>query len=104
MAKSADEVTGDLTADMAALRQDIARLTETVSGLLQHRTQAASMAASDAVEGAKEALAGSAAFVQDRARAASGEIEASIGRHPLTAVMISFAIGMALGMISRSRG
>ena len=40
----------------------------------------------------------------NRARSASGEIEASIERNPLTAVLIAFGVGMWLGMMSRSRG
>jgi len=104
MAKSAEDISGDLTTDLSAIRQDIARLAETVSGLVQGQTQAAGTAASAAVGDAKEALSNTASYVQDRARAATGEIEANISRNPLTAVMVSFAIGMALGMISRTRG
>ncbi len=41
MTSDTEGATGDLAADLAALRQDVARLAETISGLVQHQTQAA---------------------------------------------------------------
>ena len=69
----------DFAADLAALRQDVAHLTETLGKLVQHQTT-------------------------DRVHAATGEIEASIRRNPLTAVSVAFGIGIAVGMLNRSRG
>jgi ElaB/YqjD/DUF883 family membrane-anchored ribosome-binding protein len=79
MTKPADDGAGDLAADLAALRQDVAHLAETLSKLVQHQTQ-------------------------DRVRAASSEIEAGIVRNPFAAVLIAFGIGISLGMMNRSRG
>jgi ElaB/YqjD/DUF883 family membrane-anchored ribosome-binding protein len=70
---------------------------------VQHQTQAASDGVSDAVEDAKDRIASTAADAQKRVRAASGEIEASIERNPLTAVLIAFSVGMWLSMMSRLR-
>jgi ElaB/YqjD/DUF883 family membrane-anchored ribosome-binding protein len=94
---------GDVTAELAAIREDVARLAETISKLLQHQTRGAGLGASEAVGDAKDRIASTAADAQNHARAASGEIEASIERNPLTAVLIAFGVGMWLGMISRSR-
>ncbi len=94
---------GDVAADLAALRQDVARLAETIGKVLQHQTQAAGVAASEAVGDAKDKVADTAAGARDFTRAASGEIEASIERNPLTAVLIAFGVGMWLGMMGRSR-
>ena len=79
MTKPADGAAGDLAADLAALRQDVAHLAETLSKLVQHQTQ-------------------------DRVRAATSEIEAGIVRNPFAAVLIAFGVGISLGMINRSRG
>lgn len=79
MTEHAEGAAGDFAADLAALRQDVAHLAETLGKLVQHQTQ-------------------------DRFRAASGEIEASIRRNPLTAVLIAFGIGISVGIINRSRG
>jgi ElaB/YqjD/DUF883 family membrane-anchored ribosome-binding protein len=95
---------GDVAADLAAIREDVARLAETISKLLQRQSQAAGVGVSEAVGDAKDKVADTAAEARNLTRAASGEIEASIERNPLTAVLIAFGIGMWLGMMSRSRG
>ena len=79
MTEHAEGAAGDFAADLAALRQDVAHLAETLGKLVQHQTQ-------------------------DRVRAASGEIQGSIRRNPLTAVLVAFGIGIRLGMMNRSRG
>ena len=52
---------GDVAADLAALRQDVARLAETIGKVLQHQTQAAGVGASEAVGDAKDKVADTAA-------------------------------------------
>jgi ElaB/YqjD/DUF883 family membrane-anchored ribosome-binding protein len=104
MTKNVEAAAGDLVTDLAALRRDVARLAETLSELVQHQTQAAGFRVSDAVGEARDRIASTAADTQSRVRAAGGEIEASIERNPLMAVLIAFGIGMSLGMISRGRG
>ncbi len=93
----------DTTVHLAALRQDIARLSESVSALLHNPAPGVAQHVSDAVDDAKAKLSSTAADVKSRVKVAGGEIEASIERNPLTAVMISFGVGVALGMMSRSR-
>lgn len=104
MTKNTESAAGDLTADLAALREDVARLTETIGRLVQHQTQTAGLGVTDIVGDAKEKIASTTADAKSRVRAASGEIEASVERNPVTAVLIAFGIGMSLGMMSRSRG
>jgi ElaB/YqjD/DUF883 family membrane-anchored ribosome-binding protein len=104
MSKNAEGAGGDVTADLAAIREDVARLADTISKLMQRQTQAAGLGVSEAVGDAGDRIGSAAADARNRARAASGEIEASIERNPLTAVLIAFGIGMWLGMMSRSRG
>ena len=103
MTKNAESLAGDITADLAALRGDVARLAQTMSELVQHQTQAASLGASEAVEDTRAKIASAAADMQDRVRAAGSEIEATIGRNPLTVMLIAFGVGISLGMINRSR-
>lgn len=103
MTKSSEGTTGDMTADLAALRQDLARLSESVSAMLQAQAQGGAQHISDAASAAKAGLANTAADVKSRISSAGGELEASIARNPMTAVLITFAVGMVLGMMSRSR-
>ena len=95
---------GDVAADLAAIREDVARLADTISKLLQRQSQAAGVGVSEAVGDARDKIASTAGDARDLTRAASGEIEASIERNPLTAVLIAFGVGMWLGLISRPRG
>jgi ElaB/YqjD/DUF883 family membrane-anchored ribosome-binding protein len=100
MTKNAEDLSGDL----AAIRQDLAHLAETISELVQNQTKVARVGVSDAVADARSKIANTAADTQNQVRAAGGEIEASIERNPLTAVLIAFGIGLSVGMITRSRG
>ena len=104
MTKNVEDATGDLTADFAALRRDVARLAETIGDLALHQTQSAGLRASEAVGEARDRITNAAAEAQGQLRSASGEIEASIERNPLTAVLIAFGVGMSLGVFGRSRG
>jgi ElaB/YqjD/DUF883 family membrane-anchored ribosome-binding protein len=100
MTKNAESVIADFAEDFAALRKDVAHLAEAISQLAQHPTQVAG----DAVEDAKSKIASAAEDAQTQVRAASSEIETNIKRNPLTAVLIAFGIGVALGVITRPRG
>jgi ElaB/YqjD/DUF883 family membrane-anchored ribosome-binding protein len=82
MTKNTEGAAGDLTADLAALRQDVARLAETASELVQHQV----------------------ADAQENVRAVRGEIGASIQRNPMTAVLIAVGIGVLIGRMNRWRG
>ena len=104
MTKDVEDAAGDLTADFAALRRDVARLAETIGELAQHQTQSAGLRASEAVGEARDRVTNTAAEAQGQLRSASGEIEASIEHNPLTAVLIAFGVGMSLGVFGRSRG
>jgi len=82
MTTNAEGTDGDFTADLAALRQDVARLSETASELVQHQV----------------------ADAQENVRAVRGEIGASIQRNPMTAVLIAVGIGVLIGRMNRWRG
>ncbi|MGA3403111.1 MAG: hypothetical protein ABSC95_28195 [Acetobacteraceae bacterium] len=103
MTTNAEGTAGDFATDLAALRQDVARLTDSVSTLVQHQTQAAGSRVSEAVEDARGKLASTAADAQHRVCAASSAIEAEIERHPLTSVLIALGVGMSIGLLSRWR-
>jgi ElaB/YqjD/DUF883 family membrane-anchored ribosome-binding protein len=85
----------DFSADLAALRADIASLSEAIAGLM--RDQA------DATGAARDQLSQAASHVQESAFGAAADLERRIERDPLTAVLIAAAIGMAIGMMTKSR-
>ncbi len=103
MTETTEGTSEDTTAHLAAIRQDIAQLSESIKGLLQGPGPGVAQQVSDAVDDAKAKLSSTAADVKSRVSAAGGEIEARIERNPLTAVLISFGVGMAIGLLSRPR-
>lgn len=101
MTKALEDPTGDLAADLAALRQDVANLAKSMSELMQHQTKAVGVRASTAFGDVRDRIASTAADAQNRVRTAGGDLEASFERHPLAALLIAFGVGIALGMMSR---
>ena len=103
-AKTGDSGSSELVADLAALRADIARLSDTVAAMARTQADAVGAAMKGAVGDARDQLSQAASNAQDSALGAAADIERRIERNPLTAVLIAAGIGMALGMMSKSRG
>jgi ElaB/YqjD/DUF883 family membrane-anchored ribosome-binding protein len=93
------DVSDTLSVGLNSLRNDISRLTDTVSDLVRKEADSARSRVMDAVDTAKTQFAGSASAVQS----ASADLEASIERNPLAAVLIALGIGVALGLMTRPR-
>ena len=104
MTNGNEGTTGDLAANLAALRQDVARLVDTISGTRATSDTSCRHRVSEAVGDVKDRIASTATDAQSRVRSASGEIEAYIERNPLTAVLIALGVGMSLGLFTRPRG
>jgi ElaB/YqjD/DUF883 family membrane-anchored ribosome-binding protein len=98
-----DSAASDLVSDLAALREDIGRLSDAVAGLVRSQTDAAGAALKDAVGGAREQLSQAADQAQDSVLGAVADLERRIERNPLTAVLIAAGVGMVFGMMNRSR-
>jgi ElaB/YqjD/DUF883 family membrane-anchored ribosome-binding protein len=121
----AEQGAGQITADLATLREDFARLSSSVADLVKAQASQASAAMRGAVGDARERLASTtvdakeklagraadaqgrimdkAADAQDRVMAAGADLEATIERNPLMAVLIALFIGLLMGTLSRSR-
>jgi ElaB/YqjD/DUF883 family membrane-anchored ribosome-binding protein len=99
--KTGEPTAADLTSDLAALRADIVRLSDTIAGLVRVQADQAGAAMRGAVGDARDQLSRAAADAQDSARNATVDLEHRIEKNPLTAVLIAAGIGMALGMMSR---
>ena len=101
MTTDIEKTTEHMATEFSALRDDVARLTATLGELLRLQGKAAGDAAVDAVGAAKNGVADSIADATVHTRAAGAEIEASIERNPMTALVIAFGVGISVGMISR---
>ncbi len=98
-----DEAAAELAANLAALRDDIGRLSDTVAGLVRAQTDAAGAALKDAVGGAREQFSQAAGQAQESALGAVADLERRIEKNPLTAVLIAAGVGMIFGMMNWSR-
>ena len=101
--KSGDSAAAEIATDLAALRADIATLSETIAGLMRGRADAAGGAVKGAVGDARDQLSQAVNHAQDSAFGAAADLERRIERDPLTAVLIAAGIGMAIGMMTKSR-
>jgi ElaB/YqjD/DUF883 family membrane-anchored ribosome-binding protein len=75
------------------LRDEVAKLTQTVSGLAQKQMSSAMGAAGDS-------LSQSTAIAQDKFAAVEGDVEARIKKNPWGAVVIAALIGLLIGKMS----
>ncbi|HVV93948.1 MAG TPA: hypothetical protein VHD15_11055 [Hyphomicrobiales bacterium] len=93
----------DAKDDLAQLRADLARLSETVSTLVANQAHAAKSTvrdtASDLYSKGQEALQQAG----EKAKGATDELSHTIEQNPITSVLAAFGIGMLFGLMSRSR-
>ena len=99
--KPVEEASQDFTADLAALRDDVTKLTSSVSEFV--RTQTAATTVFDAVDNARKKISDTASTAQDRVAGASTDPETTIERNPLLAVFIAMVVGIFVGLLSRGR-
>ena len=79
--------------DFSGLRDEVAKLTQTVAGLAQKQMSSAMGAAGDS-------LSQSTAIAQDKFAAVEDDVEARIKKNPWGAVVIAALIGLLIGKMS----
>jgi ElaB/YqjD/DUF883 family membrane-anchored ribosome-binding protein len=94
------ESAADFAADLAALRQDIAKISASLVDLMQER---AANKVSEVVDDARHRFADKAAEAQERVGAIGADLESTIERNPLVAVLLAAFAGFVIGMLSRPR-
>jgi ElaB/YqjD/DUF883 family membrane-anchored ribosome-binding protein len=101
--KSVEDVTEDFGRALEALRDDIAKLTSSVSEFVSSQTTATTNKVVGAVDNAQKKLSDTASNVQDRVSGASAHLEATVERNPFIAVFVAMVAGLIVGMVSRAR-
>ncbi len=101
--KPVEEASRDFAADLAALRDDITKLTSSVSEVLRTHSVATTDTVFDAVDNARQKVSDTASKTQDRVARASTDLETTIERNPLAAVVIAMVAGILIGFLSRGR-
>jgi ElaB/YqjD/DUF883 family membrane-anchored ribosome-binding protein len=86
--------------DLSRLRDDIAKLTQTVSDLAQKQVASSRDQVASAVGAAGDSLTQSAAVAQDKFAAVEGDVEARIKKNPWGAVAVAGLIGLLIGKMS----
>jgi ElaB/YqjD/DUF883 family membrane-anchored ribosome-binding protein len=101
MARTPEESAADIGADLKALREDVASLIQTLkeTGTQQAGNMAAGLR--DAVDSVGESVRMTAGQARERGEAVARDMEAMIGRNPLTAVLVALGLGYLLGIITR---
>ena len=88
------------TPDLSQLRDDIARLTQTVSELAQKQVASSRDKVAGVVAAGGDSLSQSAAVAQDKFTAVEGDVEARIKKNPWGAVAVAGLIGLLIGKMS----
>jgi ElaB/YqjD/DUF883 family membrane-anchored ribosome-binding protein len=97
------EASQDFAADFAALRDDITKLTSSVTELVRTQSLTTTSTVLDAVDGAQQKFSNGAAEAQNRIRGAVSDFEAAIERNPLVAVLTALSAGLLIGMVGGMR-
>jgi ElaB/YqjD/DUF883 family membrane-anchored ribosome-binding protein len=105
--KPVEEASQDFTADLAAMRDDVAKLSSSVSEFIRTQTAETTNTVVDAVDNARQKISDTASKAQDRVARASTDLETTIERNPLVAVVAGIFVGMVagifVGLLSRGR-
>jgi ElaB/YqjD/DUF883 family membrane-anchored ribosome-binding protein len=91
----------DLSADFSALRDDIAKLSSTVSNFIRGHTNVAPNSLYDSADSARQKISDTAGKAQDRMTSASKDFERTIEHYPYTALLAAMASGFVVGLVTR---
>ncbi|WP_395667188.1 hypothetical protein [Methylocella sp.] len=101
--KPVEDASRDLAADLAALRADVAKLTASLAKVVKAEASSTTESVYGVMDVAKQKISDRASDARGKLTDASSELEASIERNPLMAVMIAMAAGLVIGLISRGK-
>ena len=97
----AREASGNVSADLEALRADLKHLRQTVADLAKHAGSEATRTAKDMAHDLADKGVHAASAARDQARTAVGELESMARRNPLGALAGALFIGVLIGMSRR---
>jgi ElaB/YqjD/DUF883 family membrane-anchored ribosome-binding protein len=92
----------DFAADFAALRDDVTKLTSSISEFIRTQTAATTNGVFNAVDNSRQKISDTASKAQDRVAGASRDLETTIERNPLAAVLIAMVAGLFIGIFGGS--
>jgi ElaB/YqjD/DUF883 family membrane-anchored ribosome-binding protein len=108
IASSANEATGDLSKDMAKLKDDMASIQQTLAKLASNAgneaVRTAQSIGSTVADQVSELASQAATSAQAQAKTFASELEGMARRNPLGTIGGTLFVGIVIGMLSRGRG
>ena len=103
MSRSIDSLGDNLAADLAAVRKEVTRLVEMVGDFTRERADDAGARVPDVLDDVRGRIASGADEARGRLRTLNGDVVATVGQHPMAALLIAFGVGVSLGLMARRR-
>ena len=103
--KSVGDLTEDFGADLAALRDDIAKLTSSVAAFVNSQSTTTQNKVFEAVGNTQKKmsqLSDTASKAQDCVVSTSADLGAAVERNPFISVFVAMTAGFIVGMVSRA--
>ena len=101
--KPVEEASQDFTAELASLRDDVAKLNSSLSEFTRTHSAATTKTVFDAVDNAQQKISDTAGKAQVRVARACTDLETTIEHKPMVAALIAMVAGMLVGLLSRGR-
>lgn len=103
-AEKTEDLTHDISDDLAALRADVASLSKAVAQLAKGEAETLKDAAATRVVALRDRAEEQVVKAKEAAGKAVAETEAQVHAHPFAAVAVSAAAGFLIGALARGRG
>ena len=98
-----DDAGSRLDSDLKTIREDITKLTATVTDLVKSQAATARSSVLGVMDDARGKVTDTASDARDRVATAATDLEATIERNPLLAVTAALVAGLFVGVLSRPR-
>jgi ElaB/YqjD/DUF883 family membrane-anchored ribosome-binding protein len=103
VSKPVEEASKDFTADLSSLRDDVAKLSSSLSEFIRTHSAATTNTVFGAVNNARQKISDTANKTQDPVAGTSTTLETTIELKPMVAALIAMVAGMLVGLLSRGR-
>jgi ElaB/YqjD/DUF883 family membrane-anchored ribosome-binding protein len=103
VSKPVEEASKDFTADLSSLRDDVAKLSSSLSEFIRTHSAATTNTVFGAVNNARQKISDTANKAQDPVAGTSTTLETTIELKPMVAALIAMVAGMLVGLLSRGR-
>ena len=101
--KPVEEASQDFTANLASLRDDVAKLNSSLSKFIRTHSATSTNTVFDAADNARQKISDTANKAHDPVAGASTDLETTIEHKPMVAALIAMVAGMLVGLLSRGR-